>query len=177
MLRQTQTDWSRCDSVLTHFVMMNTSRDSAARSTRVLWSDLLWISLLSLLVSFWLPAVNQIITNLKTTNYDSLVENKRTDKSLYFPRKFINPFSWSRFACTNCQIFMTSKILMLNNTYGSDRHWSAQQNRDKTGYSFCWNSPLRVRLMWLSTSQGWHKGYAPILIISFCYKLRFVKIK
>ena len=117
---------------------------TAARSTRVLWSDLLWISLLSLLVSFWLPAVNQIITNLKTTNYDSLVENKRTDKSLYFPRKFINPFSWSRFACTNCQIFMTSKILMLNNTYGSDRHWSAQQNRSENLYSFYWkNSPWR----------------------------------
>ena len=35
---ETDSDWlkspCRCVSVLTHFVMMNTSRDSAARSTR-----------------------------------------------------------------------------------------------------------------------------------------------
>ena len=92
---RTPESWCRCFSVLTHFVMMNTSRDSSVMFCPcVLWSDLLWLLLLSLLVSFWLPAVNQILTNLKTTNYDSLVKNKRTDKSLYSPRTNNTPFSW-----------------------------------------------------------------------------------
>ena len=119
----------------------------------VLWREVLWILLLSLLVSFWLPAVNQIRTNLKTPNHDSLIVEKNKRKcSECSERIFLSNhdsgcscFFKQKFACTNCQIFMTYKILILKSYSYSmmrvTRQWSEQQNRYNRLYSFCWNYP------------------------------------